>query len=198
MWVFQKMRGSFLSGVMVVWALLSTTGCSLGPTSYTALYEVQVSAVQGVTPAPEAAEALAHDFIDTFGRMGSKDFLPALDGLFADGDIYVNDTLSVYRDYTPLRAHLAGINQSVHAARVSLVNYWIEGDSVFVHWRMSYTLAVLGVRSDLTSHGISQLKMNQAGRIIFQQDYWDGNNGLYRQLPVVGWFYRLILPVQGL
>ena len=93
---------------------------------------------------------------------------------------------------------MQGMNDSIKAAHVDLVHDWVAGDSVYVHWRMSYTLHVLGVDRPMASFGISQLKVNAAGKIIFQQDYWDSNNGLYRQLPRIGWLYRWLLPVDGM
>jgi hypothetical protein len=48
----------------------------------------------------------------------------------------------------------------------------------------------------MSSFGISQLKMNAQGKVVFQQDYWDSNNGLYRQLPIVGGVYRWLLPIK--
>lgn len=179
-------------------ALAGAAGCSSRLVSYTPLYEQQSLAVRGSPPDVASAARLAHRFVDTFSAMGTDAFLPAADQLFVPGGLYVNDTLSVYHDYSQLRRHLADMNRSVRGAQVMLVDDWVSGDSVFVHWRMAYTLSLLGSQRDMVSYGISQLKTDATGRIIFQQDYWDSNNGLYRELPRVGWFYRWILPMKGL
>ncbi len=179
-------------------ALLGASGCSHRLTSYTPLYEQQTVIVQGQVPDQAAADALARRFVTTFGLMGTPDFLPAAEQLFAHDSLYINDTLSVYRDHAQLARHLAEMNQSLKSAKVTLLDDWVSKDSIYVHWRMDYRISVLGVQKEMASYGISQLKMNAAGQIVFQQDYWDSNNGLYRQLPVVGWFYRWALPFKGL
>ena len=46
----------------------------------------------------------------------------------------------------------------------------------------------------MASYGISEIKINAKQQIIFQQDYWDPANGLYRSLPVFGGAYKWVLP----
>jgi hypothetical protein len=52
----------------------------------------------------------------------------------------------------------------------------------------------MGRVKSMDSYGISELKQNAAGQIIFQQDFWDPANGLYRALPYLGGFYQWVLP----
>ena len=185
------------AGVLVALGLGAISGCHT-MTSYTATYEQQSKAIQGVTLDQAAGDAVAQRFVTTFSLMGTPAFLPAAQGLFAEEGLYINDTLTLYHHSKQLAKHLQGMNDSIKAAHVELVHDWVAGDSVYVHWRMSYILHVLGVDRPMASFGISQLKVNAAGKIIFQQDYWDSNNGLYRQLPRIGWLYRWLLPVDGM
>ena len=46
----------------------------------------------------------------------------------------------------------------------------------------------------MDSFGISEIKVNPNHQIIFQQDFWDPANGLYRSLPYVGGTYSWVLP----
>lgn len=46
----------------------------------------------------------------------------------------------------------------------------------------------------MASYGISQIKINQQQQIIFQQDFWDPADGLYRHLPYMGSIYTWLLP----
>jgi hypothetical protein len=59
---------------------------------------------------------------------------------------------------------------------------------------MAYDLKFLGQTRSMHSYGVSELKMNAQGQVVFQQDYWDPNNGLFRQLPWVGGLYAAVLP----
>jgi len=194
-----QMRKWSKAGLAVLAMLGGATvsGCH-SMTSYTATYEQQSKAIQGVTLDQAMGDAVAQRFVTTFSMMGTPEFLPAAQALFAEDGLYINDTLTLYTNDKQLAKHMQGMNDSIKAAHVELVHDWVAGDSVYVHWRMSYTLHVLGVDRPMASFGISQLKVNAAGKIIFQQDYWDSNNGLYRQLPRIGWLYRWLLPVDGM
>ena len=183
--------------VLGLCALLGLAGCGQQETSYTAEYERQAEGVRAATLDAAGADALAQGFVTTFARLGQPDFMTAADRLFSPDLVYVNDVLSHYHRFDAVRAHLAEMSGAVSDARVDKVASWQQGDSVYVHWRMEYTLHVQGSSRRMASHGISQLKADAAGRIVFQQDFWDSNNGLYRQLPVAGWLYRWLLPFKG-
>ncbi len=185
------------AGLLVALGLGAGSGCST-TTSYTPAYEQQSKAIQGVTLDQAAGDAVAQRFVATFSQMGTPAFLPAAEGLFAQDGMYINDTLTLYTHAHQLSKHMLEMNNRVKTAHVQLIHAFVAGDSVYVHWRMEYTLHVLGVDRPMASFGISQLKVNAAGKIIFQQDYWDSNNGLYRQLPRIGWLYRWLLPMDGM
>lgn len=174
---------------------LSLTGCHSMPASYTAMYEKNDQQIHGIVLTQAMGDALAGRFVNTFNHIGKPDFMSLTRDLFAD-DLYANDTLSVYYHYSDMIEHFQGMNDSVTHSHVELKHAFVADDSVYVHWKMNYTLKVLGSEKAMSSFGISQLKMNEHGKIIFQQDYWDANNGLYRQLPVVGGVYRWLLPVK--
>ena len=163
--------------------------------SYTSVYEKNNQSIQGVQLSQAQADELAGRFAETFNQLGTPSFMKAARDLFAD-DLYVNDTLSVYNHFVDMTDHFEGMNRSVSDSHVVVQHALLAGDSVFVHWKMTYTLKIFGSKKTMASYGISQLKINQHGKIVFQQDYWDANNGLYRQLPVAGSLYRLLLPVK--
>lgn len=174
---------------------LCLTGCHSMAISYTTTYEMNDQKTHGVVLTQPMGDDLANRFVSTFNHIGKPEFMPLTRDLFAD-DLYVNDTLSVYYHYSDMAEHFQGMNESVTHSHVELKHAFVAGDSVYVHWKMDYTLKILGREKAMSSFGISQLKMNNNGKIIFQQDYWDANNGLYRQLPIVGVLYRWLLPIK--
>ena len=40
--------------------------------------------------------------------------------------------------------------------------------------------------------GMSHLRFNEQGRVVFHQDYWDPSDLLYRRIPVAGWMIHKI------
>lgn len=193
--LFQSFKKSSQRIMLYSTCILSLAGCHSMNSSYTQVYEKNNQSIQGVQFNQTQADELAGRFTATFNQMGTPQFMVAARDLFAD-DLYVNDTLSVYNHFADMTDHFEGMNSSVSDASVVLQHVLPTGDSVFVHWKMTYTLKIFGSKKTMASYGISQLKMNQNGKIVFQQDYWDANNGLYRQLPVAGSLYRMLLPLK--
>ena len=104
--------------------------------------------------------------------------------------------MAFYYHFKDMKSHFEGMNQTVSDALVVIQHALLAGDSVFIHWKMTYTLKMFGSKKTMSSYGISQVKVNDKDKIIFQQDYWDPSNGLFRQLPVIGGIYRLLLPLK--
>ncbi len=193
MTIFQQTQ---LKSVFICCAVgLGLTGCHSIDTSYTTAYERGDQQIHGVVLTQAMADALAGRFVNTFNHIGQPGFMQLTRDLFAD-DLYANDTLSIYHHYADMIDHFQGMNQTVTHSHVELKHAFVADDSVYVYWKMNYTLKILGSEKVMSSFGISQLKMNAQGKIIFQQDYWDSNNGLYRQLPIISGVYRWLLPIK--
>jgi len=45
---------------------------------------------------------------------------------------------------------------------------------------------MMGKSIDSKSIGISQIRLNDAGQIVFHQDFWDNTSGFFGHLPIVG------------
>lgn len=185
----QRLRRLLLGGLGGVWL----AGCASHPSSYTPDYQQALQQVVAVQPTPAQAQALAERFVATFSQLGRPEFLTAVQELYAP-TLYSNDTLAIYHHRSGLMRHFVGMNQRVSAARVQLVSQTLAGERVYVHWDMAYDLKFLGQTRSMHSYGVSELKMNAQGQVVFQQDYWDPNNGLFRQLPWVGGLYAAVLP----
>lgn len=167
-------------------------GCNSMP-QYTADYQQARVQQQGVTLDEQTALQLANRFVHTFNKLGSAEFIPAAKTLYAQ-QFFLNDTLSQYRNQSSILKHFEGMNKRVVRSEVTLVQVTHAGDIVYVHWYMRYDLKFMGRVKAMDSYGISELKQNAAGQIIFQQDFWDPANGLYRVLPYLGGFYQWVLP----
>lgn len=193
--IVQQIKTSSTRFFMYSICIISLAGCHVMNRSYTPAYETHNASIRGVELSQAQADDLARRFAETFNQLGTPQFMTSARQLFAE-DLYVNDTLSIYYRFTDLASHFDRMNRSVSDSQVVIQHVFLAGDSAFIHWKMTYTLTLLGSKKTMSSFGISQLKINQNSKIVFQQDYWDANNGLYRQLPVIGGVYRALLPVE--
>lgn len=160
---------------------------------YTQDYQQARASHQGVVLSDEQAQQMAAQFVQTFNKLGTPAFMPAVKALYAE-EFFINDTLSQYQHKSTLLKHFEGMNERVVHSKVKLVQVTYAGDVAYVHWDMRYDLKIFGKVKSMHSYGISELKQNSDNQIIFQQDFWDPANGLYRALPYVGGLYQWVLP----
>ena len=172
-------------------ALLSLSGCKSAP-SYSSDYSTARNNITGVILTETQALDIGTRFTSTFNSLGTAEFINKASSLYAE-QIFINDTLSQFSSRHNLIEHFKGMNKHVSNVTVKLLNTTHHQDSAYVHWYMAYDFKFFGVHKKMASYGISEIKVNTGNQIIFQQDFWDPTNGLYRQLPYVGGAYSWLL-----
>ncbi|ENX34629.1 hypothetical protein F889_01917 [Acinetobacter colistiniresistens] len=184
---------TFLRSVTVsTLALLSLVSCKSIP-SYSTDFDKANQQISGIILNDQQAQLVGQRFVAAFNTMGTIDFVQNTSRLYAD-HLYINDTLSQFSTKNELIKHFEGMNKRVSNVTVKLMSATHTDDSAYIHWHMVYDFKMFGRIKTMSSYGISQIKINNKGLIIFQQDYWDPANGLYRSLPYVGNAYSLLLP----
>ena len=63
----------------------------------------------------------------------------------------------------------------------------IDGEDVYLRWTMNVNLKRDKPDRVDRAIGMSHLRFNDEGKVIFQQDYWDPTDVLYRRIPVANW-----------
>ncbi|MGE8557513.1 nuclear transport factor 2 family protein [Acinetobacter sp.] len=172
--------------------LLLLTGCKSIP-SYSSDYAKARTNTQGVALDEAKALDIGTRFTSAFNTLGTPAFVERAGSLYAD-QLFINDTLSQFSSRQNLLQHFQGMNKRVSNVNVKLLNTSYYQDSAYVHWHMVYDFKMFGTTRTMDSFGISEIKVNGDNKIIFQQDFWDPANGLYRSLPYVGGAYSWVLP----
>ena len=70
-----------------------------------------------------------------------------------------------------------------------IVDYSISKKRVFLKWKMTF----FAFKSLQTIEGMSELLLNDVGKIVSHIDYWDSLNGLFIKIPFIGVFYKFSL-----
>lgn len=172
--------------------LLLLAGCKSIP-SYSSDYAKARTNTQGVALDEAKALDIGTRFTSAFNTLGTPAFVERAGSLYAD-QLFINDTLSQFSSRQNLLQHFQGMNKRVSNVNVKLLNTSYYQDSAYVHWHMVYDFKMFGTTRTMDSFGISEIKVNGDNKIIFQQDFWDPANGLYRSLPYVGGAYSWVLP----
>lgn len=172
----------------VIWL----SGCKSVP-SYSSDYKQARDTTQGVMLNDEKALDIGTRFTSTFDTLGTPAFVDKASSLYEE-KLFINDTLSQFSSRDDLAEHFKGMNKRVSNVTVKLLNTSYYQDSAYVHWSMAYDFKMFGTTRKMSSHGISEMKINENNKIIFQQDFWDPADGLFRSLPYVGGAYSWVLP----
>ncbi|MGR2919382.1 nuclear transport factor 2 family protein [Acinetobacter sp. 1125_18A] len=175
--------------------LLLLAGCKSIP-SYSADYAQSRNSIQGIALDQAKAQNIGLRFTSAFNTLGTPEFVERAGSLYSD-QLFINDTLSQFSSRQNLLEHFQGMNKRVSNVSVMLLNTSYHQDSAYVHWHMAYDFKMFGTTRSMDSYGISEIKIDSNNKIIFQQDFWDPANGLYRSLPYLGGVYSWLLPFKN-
>lgn len=175
--------------------LLLLAGCKSIP-SYSADYAQSRNSIQGIALDQAKAQNIGLRFTSAFNTLGTPEFVERAGSLYSD-QLFINDTLSQFSSHQNLLEHFQGMNKRVSNVSVKLLNTSYHQDSAYVHWHMAYDFKMFGTTRSMDSYGISEIKIDSNNKIIFQQDFWDPANGLYRSLPYLGGVYSWLLPFKN-
>ena len=109
----------------------------------------------------------------------------AIEKTYAE-DLYFNDTLHTFTDRKFLSEYLLATAAKVDSTTVEFDEIAQSGSSMFIRWTMNMAFRVNGDPIQTESIGVSQIRFNGNGQVIFHQDFWDNTEGLLRHLPIVG------------
>jgi hypothetical protein len=172
--------------------LTALAGCGAATTpGYVERYPAALAAVEhddGGGPVPEGA---ADRFRAFFEALPEPDVAARVAALYAP-DAYFSDTLFLAEDRAALAAHFERLQRNDVRIAVELDDAVVDGDELYLRWRMHTDFAVGGARKSSATIGMTLLRFDRTGRIRFHQDFWDSTQGFYAHLPVVGAVIRSI------
>ena len=137
-------------------------------------------------PIPDQA---AQRFVAFFTSIDRPDVAARVEALYGS-PVYFSDTLFVTEDRGALTRHFERLSSRGAHIEVDLDDAVVSGTDLYLRWRMRVTFPNGGPES--RTIGMTQLRFDESGRIRFHQDFWDSSEGVYRQIPVLGWFIGLV------
>lgn len=142
-------------------------------------------------PAPPAAgseaeaQAIARfaSFFSSFAADRVKTLLP---DVYAQ-DVYFNDTLKVVRGLDSLGHYLRESAEALEDCRVEIHETTRTAhDEHLVRWSMMIRFKKLRRGVDTWTIGLSHLRFDAQGRVVYHQDYWNAADGLFQHIPLLG------------
>lgn len=102
-------------------------------------------------------------------------------------DIYFNDTLKTIEGIENLAHYLKESAEAVDECRVEVIEVTRtqHGDHYF-RWKMMIRFKRFKKGRDTWTVGMSHLRFNAQGLVVYHQDYWNATDGIFRHIPIIG------------
>lgn len=173
--------------ILIVVVLIA---CTRSPNLKLNRSESAYKAVINNHPATSEVDAKAR-FETVFKNFHSGATEENIRALYAES-FHFNDTFVIMNDIEELVPHMVRTAKNVELTTVDIHEVIKTETDYYLKWTMRMKFTALGKEVDSVSMGISQLRFNQEGKVIFHQDYWDGSENLYEHLPLIGRFVKKI------
>ena len=105
-------------------------------------------------------------------------------------NLYFNDTLQTHSNAADLARYMEEVAEKVDSVEIQFDDVVVKDKDAYVRWSMSFKSNANS--KPVNSVGMTHLRFNAEGKIILHQDYWDGVEGFYRTMPVLGFMLKTI------
>jgi hypothetical protein len=181
--------------VLLLTGLITVTGCTSksknlvpDPAENTAAME-RASLISSMKPgSPIETEAL-QCFTDFYSDYAPEAIREGVRKLY-DENAWFGDPFHIVEGIDDIEHYFVVMAEPVEQCTFSVDSIHRSGDDYFARWTMQLeSSAAKGER--IETIGLSHIRFNATGKVIFQQDYWD-TSAMFDRLPVVGYWTRLV------
>jgi limonene-1,2-epoxide hydrolase len=100
-------------------------------------------------------------------------------------DAYLNDTLREVRGVGQIEAYFLRTAEGAKRIGVEVLDVAGKGGEYYFRWRMEIEHPKMAGGRPTTSIGMSHVRFDPQGQVVFHQDYWDSGSYFYAHLPVL-------------
>jgi len=132
-------------------------------------------------------KTIVKNYINLFSNL-SPDNIDEFDNLISK-DIIFKDPFNNVKGVNAFKKIFYHMFENVKEPKFKIVDYSMNKQRVFLKWKMTF----MAFKSLQTIEGMTELLLNDAGKIASHIDYWDTLNGIYVKIPLIGYFYKMSL-----
>lgn len=177
---------AIVGGVVLVLSIMMLAACrssgDLRGAGPDALAASEDEARRAMTQAAGAVDDGLARFLTLFETFEPTPVADAARELYAD-DAYFHDGFVELEGRDAIADYLARSAEHADALEIDIEEVVRSDSGVYVRWTMRFTTS--GGKA-VHAPGISHLRFDVAGRILYHRDYWDASGALASMIPVVG------------
>ncbi|HVE13128.1 MAG TPA: nuclear transport factor 2 family protein [Elusimicrobiota bacterium] len=147
--------------------------------------------IGALAPGSEEEKRAIARFKDFFSVWNEENIRKKIKDTYA-ADLYFNDTLKSVRDVKELEAYMVRGAQAVDSCTVEYLDVLSKDGEYYFHWRMDILFKKFRKGKLQSSYGISHIRFDKDGKVVYHQDYWDAAGNFFEKIPLLGAGIRFI------
>jgi hypothetical protein len=175
--------------------LLVMTGCTHKSKNRSPDWSRNTSALQDtdavtmMEPGSDIEKAALKRFDDFYADYSVEAIRAGVRDVYAE-NAWFGDPFHIVEGLDDIEHYFVVMAEPVEECTFTVDSMQRSGDDYFARWTMK--LESSAAKGELIETiGMSHVRFNAEGKIIFQQDYWD-TSAMFDRLPVVGFWTRLV------
>lgn len=169
-------------------------GCAKQATpeiDFTRIEQALTNAREVTPPSPNSlAEKAALDRFKSFYATYTADSIQSdAEELYA-ADAFFADPYHLVEGIDEIKTYFIAMAEPALSCRFDVGDIQRAGDDYYCRWTM-HLVSRAAPNETISAQGLTHMRINEIGQIIFHQDYWD-TSALLDRLPVVGFWTRLV------
>lgn len=154
---------------------------------YQALRDTEPHEEEKLQPGSEKERATIERFIALYTTYTKDNIKKHVRDLYAQ-DAYYRDSFTEMQGIEDIEAYLIQGTHIMQNLTFDLQDIAVHDGNYYFRWITRFSQKR---KKDEVTHlpGVSHVRFNKEGKIIFHQDFWDAGV-IYEQLPIVGFFIR--------
>ena len=182
-----------------VFMLVAGTGCKPtegGITSPSDKYRAALAATAPTSPPPlapgsDAERAAIGRIVAMFGDFNASNVTARVREVYA-ADAYLRDGFKELQGVEAIAPYMIRSTEPQRVCRFVFEDITSREGEYYMRWVMEANLKRDPPERVARVIGISHIRFNDEGRVVFQQDYWDPSDVLYSRIPIAGWMINKV------
>lgn len=187
-------RGTLSLGKTVTaMALAAATGCTsknrMPDVSANVAALARTESVEPMEPGGAVEQAALKRFDDFYADYSAAAIQAGVREVYA-ADAWFGDPFHIVEGIDAIEHYFLVMAEPVESCTFAVDSMQRSGKDYYARWTMKL-VSKAAKDKPIEAIGMSHVRFNAEGRIVFQQDYWD-TSAMFDRLPVVGFWTRLV------
>jgi hypothetical protein len=136
-------------------------------------------------------KAAIERFKDFYAVFTPENVLAGVRDVYAK-DAYLTDALKELNDIEDIEAYMLRLLKSVESCTFEFLDVAVSGGEYYFRWVSEAKPKTIKKGRTMRLYGMSHIRFDETGKVVFHVDYWDSAGGIFEHIPVLGGLIKLI------